>query len=51
MVLEPVEAVNDWKWLDDLRREFGGFDDDFIAAVNEEVPMPPDNPELDEFFR
>ena len=51
VVLEPVDISGDWKWLDDLRRDFGGFDDDFIAAVNEEVPTPADNPELDEFFR
>ena len=45
IVLEPMPK--DWAWLDKLE---GSFDEDFIAAANEEVPLPPDRPEIDEFF-
>ena len=38
IVLEPIPK--DWAWLDKLG---GPFDDDFVAAVNEEVPMPEGN--------
>ncbi len=47
VVLEPVNS--DWQWLDDLRARFGGFDDDFIAAVNEDVPQQ-ERPDLDKLF-
>jgi len=45
VILEPV--ADDWAWLDEL---IGEFDDDFIAAVNEQPPQQ-ERPELDEFFR
>jgi antitoxin VapB len=49
IVLEPIRK--DWAWLDELQKKVGGrLDDDFIAAVNEEVPMQ-ERPELDELFR
>ena len=46
IVLEPIEKGDGWDWL----RNFPPFPDDFVAAVNEKVPMPPDNPEIDRFF-
>lgn len=45
VVLEPI--ADDWAWLDEL---IGEFDDDFIAAVNEQPPQQ-ERPELDELFR
>ncbi|HZK88991.1 MAG TPA: hypothetical protein VFC56_02490 [Stellaceae bacterium] len=43
----PKRAIPDnWDWLDALT---GPFDDDFIAAVNEEVPQQ-ERPEIDAFF-
>ena len=39
VVLEPVEALRDWRWVDEWRAKFGGFDDDFLRAVAEEVPQ------------
>jgi antitoxin VapB len=45
VILEPI--ADDWAWLDAL---IGEFDDDFIAAVNEQPPQQ-ERPELDEFFR
>jgi antitoxin VapB len=44
VILDPI--VDDWAWLDDLP---GKFDDDFIAAVNEQTPQQ-ERPELDELF-
>jgi antitoxin VapB len=44
VILEPV--ADDWAWLDSLP---GKFDDDFIAAVNEQ-PGQQERPELDELF-
>ncbi len=49
VVLEPVD--DGWGWLRAMHAEGIVFPDDMIAAIEEEVPMPPDNPELDEFFR
>ena len=49
VVLEPVE--DGWEWLRQMHAEGLRFDDDMIAAAMEEVPMPPDKPEIDEFFR
>jgi antitoxin VapB len=43
VILEPI--TNDWAWLDAL---IGPFDEDFIAAVNED-PGEQHRPELDEF--
>jgi antitoxin VapB len=48
VVLEPIG--DDWQWLHDLRRDLGPLDDDFIAAVEEEVPQQ-ERPELDKLFR
>jgi antitoxin VapB len=39
-------VADDWAWLDAL---VGKFDDDLIAAVNEEVPQQ-ERPELDRLF-
>jgi len=48
VILEPInDNADDWSWLD---RITGPFDDDFIAAVEEEVPQQ-ERPELDAFFR
>lgn len=44
VILEPV--ADEWAWLDTLTP----FDDDFIAAVNEEMPQQ-ERPELDELFK
>ena len=49
VVLEPVD--DGWEWLRKMHAEGIVFDDDMIAAVEEELPMPPDNPEINEFFR
>ena len=46
IVLEPIPK--DWAWLDKLG---GEFQEDFVAAVNQEVPMPPNKPEIDDFFQ
>jgi antitoxin VapB len=48
IILEPMQ--NDWAWLDAWRENYGKFDDDFVAAVNEEVPQQ-ERPELDELFK
>ncbi len=48
IVLEPIP--DDWAWLDDLQREIGKLDDDFIAAANEDMPMQ-ERPELDDLFK
>jgi antitoxin VapB len=48
IVLEPIPK--DWAWLSEWRKKYGKFDDDFIAAVNEEVPQQ-ERPEIDDFFR
>lgn len=45
VVLEPIE--NDWAWLDQIT---GDFDQDFLDAINEEVPQQ-ERPELDDFFK
>ena len=45
VILEPI--ADDWAWLDAL---VGEFDDDFIAAINEQPPQQ-ERPELDELFR
>ena len=47
LVLEPVQKG--WEWLTRLQRKIGKLDDDFIAAVNEEVPQQ-ERPELDKLF-
>ena len=44
VILEPI--ASDWAWLDNLP---GKFDDDFIAAVNED-PGQQERPELDKLF-
>ena len=41
IILEPIP--DSWDWLDKIT---GPFDEDFLAAVNEKVEMPPDRPEL-----
>jgi len=48
LILEPI--LTDWAWLDAWRAKHRGFDDDFIAAVNEEVSQQ-ERPELDDMFR
>ena len=45
VVLEPIPK--DWTWLDKIK---GRFDQDFIDAVNEEVPQQ-ERPELDDMFK
>ena len=45
VVLEP--AAKNWDWLDSLA---GTLDDDFVAAVEEEVPQQ-ERPELDDLFK
>ncbi len=47
VVLEPVNK--DWQWLEDLRAKFSGFDEDFVAAAEEEVPEQ-ERPELKNLF-
>ena len=44
VILEPI--ADDWDWLDRLP---GKFDDDFIAAVNED-PGQQERPDLDTWF-
>ncbi len=44
IILEPI--ADDWAWLNQLP---GKFDDDFIAAVNED-PGQQERPELDKLF-
>jgi antitoxin VapB len=48
IILEPIPT--DWAWLDELQKKVGQLDDDFIAAVNEELPMQ-ERPELDDLFK
>ena len=45
VILEPVEA--EWAWLKDV---VGELDQDFLDAINEEMPQQ-ERPELDEFFK
>ncbi len=44
VILEPLKPSKEesWAWLKDLN---GGFNEDFMAAVEEEVPWGPDDPE------
>lgn len=51
VVLEPVvrSKPTDWNWLHELREKFGPLDEDFVAAVNREVPQQ-ERPELDDLF-
>ena len=44
VILEPI--TDDWAWLDHLP---GKFDDDFIAAVNEDQGQQ-ERPDLDKWF-
>ena len=48
IILEPIPK--DWAWLDELQKRVGRLDDDFVAAVNEELPMQ-ERPELDDLFK
>lgn len=48
IVLEPVQE--EWAWLEELQKKVGRLDDDFIAAVNEEMPMR-ERPELNDLFK
>jgi antitoxin VapB len=49
IVLEPIPS--DWAWLAEWRAKYGHLlDNDFIAAVNEEVPQQ-ERPELDDLFK
>ena len=43
LVLEPVSR--DWAWLEDIA---GPFDDDFVAATEQDVPLQ-SRPRLDAF--
>lgn len=45
VVLEPIP--DNWDWLSALQ---GPFDEAFLAAVEEELPLE-DNPEVDPLFR
>ncbi len=45
VILEPVEA--EWAWLKDV---IGELDQDFLDAINEEVPQQ-ERPEPDDFFK
>ena len=49
VILELPESKpnDDWAWLDNLTP----FDEDFIAAVNEDPGEPTPRPEVDEFFK
>lgn len=52
IVLEQVDTKTksfeeEWAWLDKLEP----FDDDFIAAVNEDQGQPTERPEIDDFFK
>ena len=49
VVLEPVD--DGWEWLRRMHAEGQSFDEDMVKAALEEVPTPPDNPMLDEFFK
>ena len=44
IILEPIPK--DWAWLDALHKKFGKPDEDFLKAVEEELPMQ-ERPELD----
>jgi antitoxin VapB len=45
IILEPLQ--DDWAWLEALVRDSAGlFDEEFIQAVEEELPMQ-ERPELD----
>jgi antitoxin VapB len=45
IILEPIQ--DNWAWLDALVRDSAGlFDEEFIQAVEEDVPMQ-ERPELD----
>lgn len=46
VVIEPV--ADDWDWL---KKMPGYVDADFEAAVNEEVPIPPLDPSVEDFFK
>ncbi len=46
IILEPIP--DSWDWLDKIA---GTFDDDFVAAVNEKVEMPPERPEIKKLFK
>jgi antitoxin VapB len=49
LILEPV--VDDWQWLDKIRRGISQESwDEIEAAVNEEVPMQ-ERPALDKLFK
>lgn len=48
IILEPIRE--EWAWLDELQREIGTLDDDFIRAAEEELPMQ-ERPELDDLFK
>jgi antitoxin VapB len=48
IVLEPVKK--DWVWLDKWQKKHGALDQDFIDAVNEELPQQK-RPELDDLFK
>lgn len=45
IVLEPIPK--EWSWLHKIK---GRLDQDFIDAVNEELPQQ-ERPELDDFFK
>jgi antitoxin VapB len=45
IILEPIPK--EWSWLHRIK---GRFDQDFIDAVNEELPQQ-ERPELDDFFK
>ena len=45
IILEPIQ--DDWAWLDELLQDSAGlFGDEFVKAVEEELPMQ-ERPELD----
>lgn len=45
IILEPIP--DSWDWLDEIERP---LDDDFMAAINEELELP-ERPEVDKYFR
>ncbi len=47
VVLEPID--DGWEWLRELRAKGARFDDDMVAAMEEEVPQQ-ERPELDDLF-
>ena len=52
IVLEPIDATpksfeEEWAWLDNVQP----FDEDFVAAVNEDPGQPSEPPEIDDFFK